>query len=192
MGHAMARLILARHAAPLKSPELPPWEWPLAPGAVRPARLLARRLEAYAVDVVVSSRERKAIETAAIVAQRLGRTTRAREGLHEQDRTGCPLLEPEAFGRTMRRVFERPSELVLGRETAEQALARFEAAVGAVVRESGEATVAIVCHGTVISLFAERVAGVPAYALWRRLGMPAFLVFSRPSLALEEVVASVE
>lgn len=54
-----------------------------------------------------------------------------------------------------------------------------------------EANVAVVAHGTVISLFVGAVAGIDGLALWERIGMPSYIVLSRPGFELLEIVESI-
>ena len=79
----------------------------------------------------------------------------------------------------------------MGQETAEQASARFDAAVQSVLLEYSD-NLAIVAHGTVMSLFAAKHTDIDARSLWKRLGMPAMLVFSLPEMALVEIVENFE
>ena len=51
---------------------------------------------------------------------------------------------------------------------------------------------AIVSHGTVMTLFLAHVSGIDPVPFWKQLGLPAFVVLSYPDLALLKVVASVE
>ena len=127
------------------------------------------------------------METAGIVAGRLGIGCSVYPGLHEHDRTGAPFLADEEFERAARDLFERPGELVWGNETAEQAGARFEGAVRRVLDEREEEVVPIVAHGTVISLFVARYNDVEPYELWRRLGLPSFCVLSEDLLLRDTI-----
>jgi broad specificity phosphatase PhoE len=97
----------------------------------------------------------------------------------------------EIFEAKIKRFFDEPSSLVFGRETAEQALARFSAAVTEVLDCHPTGSVAIVAHGTVIALWAARLTGDDPFAFWKRLGLPACVVFSRPDLRLVEIVEHV-
>ena len=85
-------------------------------------------------------------------------------------------------------MFARPGELVYGEETADKARERFCIAITTVLENRKDASVAVVAHGTVISLFVAAVAGVDGLALWERIGMPSYIVLSRPELQLLEVV----
>ena len=66
--------------------------------------------------------------------------------------------------------------LVFGSETADACHARFEQAVRSIMDQNLDKTVVIVSHGTVISLFVSRLAGVSDLSLWNDLTMPSFVV----------------
>ena len=140
---------------------------------------------------MVSSGEPKAVETAEIAAEHLGIGCSVSPGLHEHDRTGAPFLGDGEFEQAARDFFERPDELVWGRETAEQVGARFEAAVRGVLDGREEEVVPIVAHGTVISLLIARYNDVDPFVLWRRLGLPSFCVLSE-DLQLRETIPNLK
>jgi broad specificity phosphatase PhoE len=114
-------------------------------------------------------------------------------GLHEHDRTGVGWLPEGALDQRVAAFFARPTECVFGQETAAAALARFQAAVAGVLARHPDGTVAIVAHGTVITLFIAACAGVDPFPFWQRLGLPSFVVLTRPDLtvvtAVEQVVS---
>ncbi len=91
----------------------------------------------------------------------------------------------------MQQFFQRPDDLVFGNETAMQAVERFGEGIAAALSAWPDQTVVIVTHGTVLSLFAARHNPIDPYTLWRQLGLPAFLVLDRPTLAMEQMVATV-
>lgn len=121
-------------------------------------------------------------------------TTQAVAGLHEHDRRDVGFLGAKAFEAAVQRFFDHPDEIVLGKETANAAHARFSRAVAGVVEAHPGRTIAIVAHGTVIALFVSRMTGavgLSAFEFWKRLGLPSFVVLSLPELRLDEVVWSV-
>ena len=141
---------------------------------------------------VVASLEPKATETGGIVADRLGVPFATATDLHEHDRGGVPFLSSEAaWHGAVRRLFDRPDELVLGRETANEAGERFARAVANVLQQHQTGNLAIVAHGTVISLFVARHNPIAPFALWERLGLPSFVVVSEPTFHLVEVTPEV-
>ncbi len=181
-------LILIRHSQSQPQPERPASQWPLTAEGRRRCIALAERRGAYALSLIVTSRERKASETGALVAARLALPTAVADGLHEHQREHVGWLSNSAFEQAVSAFFTQPNELVFGEETADQAGARFDAAVRDVLAAHPDQTVAIVSHGTVMTLFVAQHAGVTGLPFWKRLGMPAIVVLSLPDLRLLDVI----
>src|SRR5512138_1338266 len=80
----MNYLLLIRHSLPVIDPDLPASQWDLSTLGCTRAESLAKRLGAYAPDHVVTSHERKAIQTGEIIASHFGREALTHPGLHEQ------------------------------------------------------------------------------------------------------------
>ncbi len=182
-------LILVKHAMPLVLATSPARDWPLSEAGRGQCAVLGQKLKPYAPEVVVASVELKATETGRLVAGRLRLPFYTAEGLHEHDRTKVGLLPAAEFERSVRAFFDRPRELVFGGETAEQAGERFQGAVARVLEQHADrACVVIVAHGTVISLFVARATGREPFHLWKELGLPSFVVLSRPDFRLLDLV----
>jgi broad specificity phosphatase PhoE len=189
----MQKLILIKHAEPQKDPALPPDQWGLSDEGRRRCGVLAERIAPLEPRVIVTSEEPKAVETGQILAERIGVATRPAAGLQEHDRHNVPLMAPREFISYIELFFRRPSELVLGEETAEQAEGRIVNAIDAVLaterqQTGGEATIAIVTHGTVLSLFLAAKARQDPFRLWRSMGLPSYAVLSLPGWELLELV----
>lgn len=143
----------------------------------------------YAPQILVHSVEPKAAETAQLLARYLHLPCHALAGLHEHERDADPQFTRAGFEAQVAAFFARPGELVFGRETADQAHARFAGALSAVLVEAAGRNLAVVAHGTVIALWLSRAVGVEAFPLWQRLGLPSFVVVAWPEarlLAVEE------
>ena len=169
-------------------PGTPPESWGLTPAGEAQAAALAEGLRGHLIAGIVTSREPKANKTGQIIAGRLGVPCRTAEGLHEQVRTDTPYFaSPAEFQAAVRSVFERPTERAFGQESADEAHARFLAAVRDVMRAQPDEVV-IVAHGTVISLLAARANGLDPVKLWQSLAMPDRLTLSWPALRLLEHV----
>jgi broad specificity phosphatase PhoE len=178
----MCKLILVRHSQPEIVPDLPASQWRLSQVGRQRCKRLAEKLAVYAPDVIVTSLEPKAVETGQIVARLLDRPFETAADLHEHDRRNVGFLVD---------LFEQPGRLVLGSETADAAHARFADAVASVIAKHPGCNVAVVAHGTVMTLLVARVAGLEAAPFWKRLGLPAFVVLSLPEYTLLEVVEDV-
>jgi broad specificity phosphatase PhoE len=185
-------LILIRHSQSQQEPERPASQWPLSEEGRRRCTALADRLAAYAPDMIVTSRERKASETGALIAARLGRPVTAANGLHEHQREHVGWLSSPAFEQAVTAFFTHPNALVFGEGTAAQAGARFDAAVRGVLVAHPNQTVAIVSHGTVITLFVAQHAGVAPLPFWKSLGMPAIVALALPELRPLEVIPRID
>lgn len=188
----MPKLILVRHSLPEIIPILPANQWRLSEAGRLRCRFLAKRLATHHPDVIVASIEPKAVETARIVADLLGKPFETAEGLHEHDRSNVGLLGEERFEEAVAGFFKKPQRLVLGRETADQAHQRFTKAIAGVIERYPNDNVAVITHGTVMTLFVARAAGLEPFPFWKRLGLPSFVVLSLPGFGLLRVVENVE
>src|SRR5262249_52849804 len=142
----------------------------------------------YNPTLIVTSVEPKAAETGLIVARRLGLSVEAMDGLHEHARSGVGWLGTGDFQRAIAAFFAFPDRLVFGDETAHQARERFTQAIQSTLARHMDGNVAVVAHGTVISLFAAAHAGKDGYFIWQRLGLPAYVVLALPDFTLIELV----
>ena len=185
------KLILVRHSLPEMVVGVPASQWRLSEEGRLRCQKLAERLAAYGLATIVTSAEPKAVETGQIVAEALGLPFETAPGLHEHERGVVrDLGSREEFQTQVACLFEHPSELVLGHETADQAHARFAGAVAHVVEEhpagnpsspdstelvagSGQ-SLAVVSHGTVMTLFIARANGLDPIPFWKSLSLPGF------------------
>ena len=187
----MNNLILVKHSLPEIVSTVPAKEWRLSQfGQIR-CKALAEKLEPFLPDVIISSTEPKAIETAQIVAKKLNKPFSTLDGLQEHDRTDAGLLEKEQFESKVKDFFEQPERLVFGRETASQSLARFSKALNSIEVEHPDKNIVIVAHGTVITLFVDKFNTIEAFSFWRKLDLPAFVVLSLPQHKLVKVAEGV-
>ena len=157
-------------------PQVPPREWGLSAEGEAQSRHLAQRLRAFMPLRLVSSRERKARQTAAIVAGELGIPLDVLDGLEEFDRPAHPIVSREEHDRLNARIFEERASPVLGSESADLALARFSAAVRHARASTPDSHhLVVVAHGTVIALFVEQLTGRDALDTWRMLQCAEFV-----------------
>ena len=186
----MHRLVLVKHSMPEIERDKPASAWKLGEVGRRRSELLAARLSEFSPEVIWSSSEPKAIETAQIVASEFSVPVEIADGLEEHHRDNVPFLSKEVFEGAVERLFRCPDRLVLGTETAEQASNRFATAIDKVT-DAGQADSIVVTHGTVMTLYAAGVAGVQTIDFWRRLGLPSYVVLTVPDMRIESVVDGV-
>ena len=177
-------LILIKHSLPQIETDRPAKDWRLSAEGQLRAHRLAEQLERFAPDVIVSSNESKARETAEILAHHFQLDMQIVHDLHEHDRSNVPYLSDHAFQASVREFFQKPDELVFGRETAIRVHTRFYRAVHSILNEHQNKTVLIVTHGTVIALFVSRLTGSSGLEIWRQLGLPSFVALDLHSSTL--------
>jgi broad specificity phosphatase PhoE len=168
-------LILVKHSIPEILEDRPANTWRLSEEGQFRAQHLAEQLAEFEPEVIVSSHEPKAKETAEIVSGGLQLDVESIPGLQEHDRSNVSYLSHDAFQSSIHNFFEKPNDLVFGNETANQAYTRFYQAVHAILTEHLNKTIIVVTHGTVISLFVSRLTGTSDLELWNTLGLPSFV-----------------
>jgi broad specificity phosphatase PhoE len=142
-------------------PDVPVPQWGLSPvGRARTestanADWLARTTQ------IISSGERKAIETAEIIAGRLGLMIEIREAMHENDRSATGFLKPDEFELVANQFFAEPHLSVRGWERAIDAQARIVREAEAVLARHRPGDVLFVGHGGVGTLLFCHTAGHP-------------------------------
>ncbi len=186
----MNHLILVKHSLPEIVAATPAKEWSLSREGQERCKALAEKVMLYSPNIVIASLEPKAIETAQLVARQIDKPFHTFEGLHEHDRTEVGFLDREQFESQVHDLFEHPDQLVFGRETACQACERFSNALMSVEAGYADKNIAVVSHGTVITLFVEKVTGMEPLSFWKKLGLPSFVVFSLPDHKLLTIVES--
>lgn len=163
-------LVLVKHAQPVLNANVPPREWLLGTEGEEQSRELAERLKAFLPFTLVSSNEPKAMQTAAIVAATLGVTSLVANGLEEIDRPAMPILSRDEHERLNASIFTTRALPMLGRESADGALARFSEAINRTLASVpvGQ-TLVVIAHGTVIALWMAQQTGRDAFELWKSL-----------------------
>jgi broad specificity phosphatase PhoE len=187
--NARRRLFLVKHGRPHVVPELPARQWALSEEGLRQSGRLAQWFKAHLPTQVVSSLEPKARETGKVLASRLKLPFSPAPNLHEHQRENAPFFpDPALFEAKVQEFFAEPGRLVFGEETADQAHSRFAQAVNKVMNEYLIDDVALVAHGTVITLLVSRANGLSPFPLWKALGFCGVVEVEWPSLKMVQVV----
>lgn len=108
---------------------------------------------------IICSGERKAIETAEIIAGKLGIMIEIREAMHENDRSATGFLKPAEFEQVADRFFAEPHVSVRGWERAIDAQARIVREAKAVLARNRPGDVLFIGHGGVGTLLFCHYAG---------------------------------
>jgi broad specificity phosphatase PhoE len=183
----MRKLILIKHAKPLVDPQKSSELWRLSTEGREQARSLAGAIAPHHPAQIIASEEPKATETARILAKELNIPAKATPDLHEHDRSNVPHMRSGEFISNIELFFRRPTDLILGKESATQALSRFEQAIDQILTDHPEGNLALVSHGTVIALFIEKHSDRNGFQIWREMSLPSFAVFDLPEMELTEL-----
>ena len=181
----MPRLILVRHAQPVIDPDSPSERWLLAPEGLAATAELGQALAPYAPRAIQCGDEAKMIGTAEVLAKVLGVAVTRSAGLSEHARRTTKFGDKAVFEAAIKKLFERPGEIVYGEESADMTYARFAAAIDGIV-ESG--TVVAVTGGTALSIFLSRRSGVDAFETWKGLRLPMAFVLDRTSWRIARTI----
>jgi broad specificity phosphatase PhoE len=185
------RIVFIKHALPVLDGSRPAKEWRLGEEGRVQAKRLALQLRAFAPLRLICSVEPKAMETGQIVAERLDVTLTVAEGLQEFDRPLLPIMTRAEHERMNEAIFTDVERCVLGTESARSALERFSAALDAQLAQTEDEALAIVTHGTVISLFVGAHNGISAFELWKRLSCPSIVIVERLTFGIVDVIEDV-
>ncbi|WP_375399959.1 histidine phosphatase family protein [uncultured Amnibacterium sp.] len=164
------------HPEVIVDPAVPIDEWGLSRAGKERAAQLSGRI-AGEIRVVVSSGERKAIETVAILAEALGVSVSIDQALGEMNRSATGYLPPDEFERTADAFFAHPEISVRGWERAIDAQRRVETAVRGHLRDGLEDGIAFVAHGGVGGLLLASLDSVPISRTLDQPGLGSYFMF---------------
>lgn len=163
------------HPEVVVDPAVPIEDWGLSPqGAARAGRaasVLPRP------ERLVSSTERKALDTAAVLARSWQLDAEVDARLGEMDRSATGYLDPQEFEPTVDAFFARPLESVRGWERAVDAQRRIEQAVRQLVAETPQRSIVFVAHGGVGALLLASLTRVPIIRELDQPGMGSMFRF---------------
>jgi broad specificity phosphatase PhoE len=158
----MATVRYLSHPQVAIDPAVPVPDWGLSPLGRQRAGAFAASAAVKSTGRIVSSAERKAVETAQCVAEALGLTVEIRPAMHENDRSATGYLPPPAFEAMADAFFASPEESVRGWERAVDAQARILREVEAVLAGHAEdGDILLVGHGGVGTLLLCHLSGEP-------------------------------
>jgi broad specificity phosphatase PhoE len=175
----VSRVLFITHPEVRVDPSVPVPEWELSPRGRERMRAFAEGDEVRGVRALWSSRERKAVEAAAIAGERLDLRPRELEQLGEHDRSATGYLPPELFAPAVEAFFAHPLLSHRGWETAAAAQERIVDALETVLARSPQGDVAIVSHGGVGTLLLCHLKGTRIHRAEDQPGQGSWFAFDR-------------
>jgi broad specificity phosphatase PhoE len=152
--------------------------------------MFAPQIAFFQPDSFITSRENKAVQTGKLLAHALGVPIESAQDLHEHHRQGISLFNtPKEFRNAVRHFFANPEELVFGQETAAQAGDRFNSAITQLLHQHQHHNLAIVAHGTVMTLLICRHnPSLDPITFWTSLQMPCAALIRLPDMAMQDLI----
>ncbi len=189
----MALLIFLTHPEVVIDPLVPVPQWPLNDTGRGRMESFADALSGVRLSSIHASAEQKAMDGAAIVAERFGLSYRVHEDLGENDRSATGYIAPPEFWDVVSEFFGRPHESIRGWERAIDAQERIVKAVRRIAAEETRDTL-VVSHGGVGCLLMAHLQGVEIGRESRpqHPGGGCFLVMDRETFSLRQDWLSIE
>ncbi len=128
---------------------------------------------------IITSREPKAAQTGAIIAESLAIPVSAFDGLHEHVRSDVAWHGAAHRDAQLQAFFANPDSLIFGDETANAALSRFNATIDALLVTYPDDTLVVATHGTVLTLYLADRLGIEPFPFWKQIGLPDLFVLSQ-------------
>lgn len=155
----MGRLIVVSHPEVVVDPAIEITDWGLSDIGRGRAETFAVSKVLSQVSAIWSSAERKAVETADILARPRAISPIILDDLGENDRTATGFLPPAQFEAAADAFFAQPDISFKGWETAHAAQTRIVSAVTSILQKHKQDDLAIVTHGAVGTLLWCHLAG---------------------------------
>lgn len=164
-------LYFLRHAETEKNPNIPAIKWSLSTLGMGQAKKTAESGFFKDLDVVISSGEEKAFQTAKPVAESLGKEIIRMTEFNEVKR-GDKFLTKEEFEKLKHEKLEDLDCKKDGGESGHEALTRFESGIDKINKLYSGKNILIVSHGTILALYFAKITNDFAniYKRWQATG----------------------
>ncbi len=149
-----------RHGETKVDRDVPISKWVLSERGEAQAKQLAQEGVFKDVDLIFSSTEKKAYQTALPIAESLGKEVAKLEEIVELDRDKGNFMEAEEYEKTIEECLKHQSESVNKWETAVHALDRFLDKIDELDRKYDNKKILVVGHGFTINLYFAKLLGV--------------------------------
>lgn len=149
------------HPEVIIDPDVEVTNWGLSDRGRRRIERLVASQALLGITRVVSSAERKAIETADLIAHAMGLCVEIRPRMHENDRSATGYLPKDEFEAVADRFFAEPTHSVRGWERAIDAQSRIVAEIEETLALPPAGDILYVGHGGVGTLLHCWLSGLP-------------------------------
>lgn len=172
-------LIFIRHSQSLVNPAIPIASWGLSDEGVILAKKLAKLAVINSLDVIYSSLQPKALETAAFATEGMSIMIKKDDRLTESTSFTNKFVDLETLNENDRKYYADKNLSINGGETYTEALARFMTALEDITLVESESTnIGIVSHGNILASFASEHIDKDVNEIAKNLRQPDIAVFN--------------
>lgn len=172
-------IIFIRHSKSLVNPEIPINTWGLSEEGVELAKKLNNLPEIKTLDVIYSSLQPKALETAILATKNLGILIKTDDRLTETTSFTNKFVNLDQLEKNTKEYYSGPKISINNGETSEEALARFNTAINEIVKaEAGKQNIGVVSHGSILASFCAQYKKTGAYEILQNMKQPDVAVFN--------------
>lgn len=172
-------LVLIRHSKSLVNPNIPITTWGLSTEGVALAEKLNGIPQVKSLDVLYSSLQTKALETAILVTKNTGIPIKTDNRLTESTSFTNKFISPEQLEQKTMDYYSNRRLGFNNGETFQQSLNRFNVAMEDIIKaEDDEKNIGIVSHGNILTAFASQFVDKDAYELHESMKYPDIAVFN--------------
>lgn len=179
----MSKLYVIRHSLVHVDPQVSPENWRLSEEGIVAAHKLALQEQLDGVECIWHSPEKKAKETAQIIADTHHLNMRAEPDLREL-KADIGFLEKADFQKRVGDYLEGQADSDF--EDYQESVSRITACINGMVKESGGNPAALVSHGRILSVFYAHLLGRHLRRKeWLSIGFPDLSVLNTESWTVE-------
>lgn len=174
------KITFIRHSKTVKDPQVSIRQWVLSDEGVERAQEISTLNVVRNIDVLYSSLQNKALETAVIMAKPHNTPIKVDDSLTEISSFTQKFFGKEIYEENVSKFFSGEIERIEGGETAQEALERFSRALeNIVIREDKNniTNIGVVSHGTILSYFCSQFSEYSALEIHKMISMPDIAVF---------------
>ena len=142
-----------RHAETKVDKNMPISAWQLSENGIKQVEELSQTNIFNDIDVIISSAEEKAVQTAQPFVHKLGKEITRIPELNELDRDKGGFLEKDEFDKTVKFCLTNRDKSINNWETANHALERFSKKIEKIDAHNENKKILIVAHGFVLNLY---------------------------------------
>ena len=165
--------VFFRHALTKIDKETPVEKWVISDEGIEEICKVISSGEFDDVDIIISSTEKKAIQTAYYLAERIEKEIILNLNFRELERGDEYVESKEDYEIKVWRIFENKTECSFGWETAEKAVSRFKRGIDRLEITYSNKKIFVVSHGIVLTLYFADYYNwdlLKTYEYWKELG----------------------